>query len=155
VDAVRVVAAVLLASTVAAMPALAAARPVSGPVLLSIDKRAGLRNFLPARMLTGFTYASWSYRGGVLRVDFRNKAGWDAQWRVEPVTGACDAGTQKTYQLDGNKIWWAQQGAEQVAWRCVFGQDGKPLRLEAASATPPAKLAGSGLGIVAASGKRY
>jgi hypothetical protein len=37
----------------------------------------------------------------------------------------------------------------------VFGQDGKPLRLEASSTTPPTKLAGSGLGVVAASATRY
>ena len=135
--------------------AWAASRPLSGSTLLAIDKRAGFRNFLPTRMLAGFTYWRWSDRGGILRVDFRHKAGWMLEWRVQPTTGDCDTGSMKSYQLDGNKVWWAQIGAEQQAWRCVFGLDGKPLRLVAASTTPPTKLAGPGLGIVAASARRY
>ena len=142
----------LLASTA---PAALAARPLSGQVLHSIDRAAGFRNFLPTRMLQGFTYSSWSHRGGVLRVDFRNKAAWDVQWRVEPMTGSCDTGSRQSFQLDGNKVWWAQGATSQFAWRCVFGLDGKPLRLEAVSTTPPTKLAGSGLGVIAASAKRY
>ena len=152
----RKLAVVLLLIAFTASPALAATRPLSGSVLLAIDGRAGFRNFLPTRMLSGFTYSSWSFRSGVLRIDFRNKAGWDVQWRVGPMSaGSCAVGRQKSFQLDGNKVWWAQNAANQFAWRCEFGLDGKPLRLEAASATPPAKLADVGLGIVAASGKRY
>jgi hypothetical protein len=152
---VRKLVVALVAAGLVATPGAAAGRPVSGEALLAIDKRAGFRNFLPTRILSGFQYESWSYRGSVLRVEFRNKAGWTLEWRVEPMTGACDAGKQATYQLDGNKVWWSQNATSQFAWRCVFGQDGKPLRLEAASAIPPAKLAASGLGVVAASGKRY
>jgi hypothetical protein len=62
---------------------------------------------------------------------------------------------QKSFQLAGNKVWWAQDAKGQRAWRCVFAQDGKPLRLTASSATPPTKLADVGLGTVAASAKRY
>jgi hypothetical protein len=144
-----------LVAALAAPASAAAARPVSGAVLLAIDKRAGFRNYLPTRMPSGFTYSSWSYRAGVLRVDFLDKAGSRVQWRVEPTSGACDVGKQASYQLDGNKVWWARNASGQRAWRCVFGQDGKPLRLVAASATPPTKLAPVGLGIVVASGKRY
>jgi hypothetical protein len=135
--------------------ALAATRPVSGSALLTIERSAGFRNFLPTRMLFGFGYDRWSNRGGILRVDFENKAGWQLEWRVQPMLGGCGGGSTKTFQLDGNKVWWAQIGAEQQAWRCVFGLDGKPLRLVAATTTPPSKLADSGLGIVAASAKRY
>jgi len=135
--------------------AWAAARPLSGSTLLAIDARVGFRNFLPTRMLAGFSYSSWSDRGGILRVDFHNKAGWVLEWRVQPTSGDCDAGSTKSFQLDGNKVWWAQIGAEQQAWRCVFGLNGTPLRLVAASITPPTKLAGSGLGVVAASARRY
>ena len=133
----------------------AAARPLSGPALLAIDKRAGFRNFLPTRMLSGFTYAGWSTRGAVIRVDFVNKARQVVEWRVQPMSGTCAAGSTTSYQLDGNKVWWAQIGEEQQAWRCVFALDGKPLRLVAASTTPPSKLSGSGLGVVVASAKRY
>jgi hypothetical protein len=146
---------VLAAALAPAAAAAASARPLSGETLLSIDRSAGFRNFLPTRMLPGFTYTAWSYRSGTLRIAFSNKGGWVVQWKVSPMTGACDAGKQASYQLDGNKVWWAQGTTAQAAWRCVFGQDGKPLRLEASSTTPPSKLAGSGLGVVAASATRY
>jgi hypothetical protein len=145
----------MVAAAVAAAPAVAASRPVSGAALLAIDKRAGFRNYLPTRMLIGFTYASWSKQGNVLTVRFRNKAGRAVVWSVAPMKGACDAGKQKSFQLAGNKVWWAQDAKGQHAWRCVFGQDGKPLRLTASSTTPPTKLADVGLGTVAASARRY
>jgi hypothetical protein len=144
-----------LVATLAPAALAATGRPLSGPTLLAIDGRAGFRNFLPTRMLPGFRDVAWSYRNGVLRIAFRNPAGLVVQWKVAPMTGACDAGKQASYQLDGNKVWWAQTPTSQAAWRCVFGQDGKPLRLEASSTAPPTKLAGSGLGTVAASATRY
>jgi len=151
----RTLALVLVLAAVSAPAALAAVRPVGGETLLAIDGRAGFRNYLPTRMLPGFRYTAWSYRNGVLRIAFSNKAGWVVQWKVAPMSGPCDAGKQASYQLAGNKVWWAQTTASQAAWRCVFGQDGKPLRLEASRTTPSTKLGGSGLGVVAASAKRY
>jgi hypothetical protein len=135
--------------------ALAVSTPIPHNALLAIDGRVVYRNFLPTQMLQGFTYRSWSYKAGALRVEFRNKAGLNLEWRVEPMTGTCDAGKQQSFQLGGNKVWWSQQGAEQVAWRCVFDLVGKPLRLAAASTAPPTKLGASGLGVVVAHAKRY
>jgi hypothetical protein len=105
--------------------------------------------------VSGFTYTGWSHRGGVLRVEFRSKSGLRLEWRVLPMGGTCDAGKQKSFQLGGNKVWWAQAATEQRAWRCVFDQVGKPLRLEAASSAPTTKLAAAGLGVVVAHAKRY
>ncbi len=138
-----------------ALPVAGFARPVPDAALLVIDGKAVNRNFLPTRMLPGYSYASWSYRNGVLGISFRNKAGRTLVWAVAPMTGRCDTGRQASFQLGGNKVWWAQSGGVQRAWRCVFGMDGIPLRLTASSATPPSKLAGVGLGVVAASAKRY
>jgi len=123
---------------------LATAMPVPYHSLLAIDGKMTGRNFLPTTL-----------KGGILRVEFVNKAGLAIEWRVEPMTGNCDTGKQTSFQLNGNKVWWAQQGPVQVSWRCAFDQRGKPLRLAAASTAPTTKLAGSGLGIVAASAKRY
>ena len=135
----------------------AAALPIPHNALLAIDRHMTGRNFLPTRMLPGFTYRSWSYTGGVLYVDFRNKAGEVVEWDVAPLhsTPSCAKGSQRSFQLDGNKVWWAQRPEVQLAWRCVFGQDGVPLLIAASTATPPSKLAPTGLGIVAASAKRY
>ena len=133
----------------------AAALPIPHHALLAIDRKVMYRNFLPTKMLSGFTYYGWWDKGGVLRVDFRNKAGQIVEWRVEPMTGTCDAGKQQSFQLNGNKVWWAENAKEQFSWRCVFDLAGKPVRLEAASSIPSTKLGPSGLGIVAASAKRY
>jgi len=133
----------------------AATFPIPHGPLLAIDRQMIGRNYLPTRMLPGFVYRSWSLRSGVLRVEFVNTGGVRVEWRGQPMTGSCDTGKQKSFQLAGNKVWWAQKGAEQDAWRCVFDQHGKALRLVAASTTPPDKLGASGLGVVAASAKRY
>jgi len=134
---------------------VSAALPVPHGALLAIDRLMTGRSYLPTRMLPGFAYRSWSLKGGTLRVDFVNKSGVAVEWRVEPISGNCDAGKQRSFQLSGNKVWWAQSATEQFSWRCVFDQRGKPLRLEAASRTPPTRLAAAGLGFVAASAKRY
>jgi len=129
--------------------------PIPHDSLLKIDRAVSYRNFLPTQMLQGFTYRGWSYKAGVLRVEFRSKSGLNLEWRVEPMTGTCDAGKQQSFQLGGNKVWWSQQGREQVAWRCAFDLAGKPVRLAAASTAPTTKLGPSGLGVVAAHAKRY
>jgi hypothetical protein len=134
---------------------VAVAMPIPHPALLAIDRAAGYRNFLPTRAIQGFTYDRWSDKGGVLRVDFRNRAGAILEWRVEPISGACDAGKQQSFQLGGNKVWWAQSAGEQFAWRCVFDQAGKSLRLEAATTLAPTKFGPSGLGVIVAHANRH
>jgi hypothetical protein len=137
------------------LAAFAAVLPIPHAALLKIDRAMIGRNYLPTRMIAGFAYRSETATNGILHARFANKAGLVIEWRVLPMTGSCDAGKQTSYQLAGNKVWGATVGGEQRAWRCVFDQRGKPLRLEAASTAPPNKLAGAGLGIVAASAKRY
>jgi hypothetical protein len=136
------------------LAAFTAALPIPHTALLKIDHAAGYRNFLPTRV-QGLAYVGWSHTGGVLRVNFRSKSGVSVQWRVLPMSGSCDAGKQQSFQLGGNKVWWAQGKVEQRAWRCVFDQAGKPVRLEAASSAPADKLAPAGLGIIVAHAKRY
>ena len=94
-------------------------------------------------------------QSGVVRVEFRNRSSVRLEWRVLPMSGNCDTGKQKSFQLGGNKVFWAQNATEQHAWRCVFDQAGKPVRLEAATTAPATRLAPAGLGIVTAHAKRY
>ena len=89
---------------------LAAAVPIPHNALLAIDRQMTGRNYLPTRVV-GFTYSGWSHKNGVLRVDFRNKSGLNFEWRVLPMTGSCDAGKQQSFQVGGNKVWWAQNAA--------------------------------------------
>jgi hypothetical protein len=147
---------VAIAVVAGVLPAAAfAAAPVPRNVVVAVDRNVPIANFMPTRMLAGFKYASWSYKRGVLRMQFRGPAGRTIVWTVQPMTGTCDAGRQKSFQLGGNKVWWAQNGGTQRAWRCTFAADGVPMRMTASSTTPPTKLADVGLGRVVASGKRY
>src|SRR5262249_38794516 len=140
------------------MPLLLAVLPPAFPIphnaLLAIDRAAGYRNYLPTRVV-GFTYSSWSKKGSVVRVDFRNKSGVRLEWRVLPMSGNCDTGKQKSFQLGGNKVFWAQNATEQRAWRCVFDQAGKPVPPRGGATAAANRFAPAGLGIVAAHAKRY
>jgi hypothetical protein len=150
-----IVLAIFLGLAAPAAALAATAQPIPRFSLLEIDRKVGFRNFLPTRPIQGFTYYRWTDKGNVLRVDFRNRAGATVEWRVQPMSGPCDAGKQKSFQLGGNKVWWAQNATEQVAWRCVFDQSGKPLRLAAATSLPQTKFAGVGLGTIVAHANRH
>jgi len=140
--------------------AAAAAQPVPVPVERQIAKRAGIESYTPARMMTGFHYGRWQYVPGELRIWFSNRAHWEVEFVVTPrLTADCAAGRQKTFQLDGNKVYWSQttdpsvDRYQQQAWRCVESPSGRWMRLVAMSPQPPTKLADVGLGIVVASGR--
>jgi hypothetical protein len=150
-----VIVAVLLCLAAPAVAVAAPAQPIPRFSLLEIDRKVGYRNFLPTRPIQGFTYYRWTHKNNVLRVDFRNKAGATVEWRVGPMSGPCDAGKQKSYQLGGNKVWWAQHATEQLAWRCVFDLKGTPLRLAAATSLPATKFGGVGLGTIVAHANRH
>jgi hypothetical protein len=148
----------LLLLTVGVGAALAQPVPVS--VEKQIARRAGLESYTPARMMTGWRYDHWQYVPGELRVWFYNRSHWEVEFVVTPLlTAHCDAGKQKTFQLDGNKVYWSQttdpsvDRYQQQAWRCVRNPSGRWVRLVALSPLPPTKLAGVGLGQVVAAGR--
>ena len=60
------------------------------------------------------------------------------------IARSCATGKQQSFQLDGNKVWWAQDAKASSRGAACSGLDGKPLRLPAASSIPPTKLAASG-----------
>jgi len=110
--------------------------------------------YTPTRMLIGFRFRSWRTGPAAVYERFTNKAGWEITFVAAPLRGTCRAGTIKTFQLDGNKVFWSQTVNEQQAWRCVRNRSGLWVRLVAASPQPPSKLADTGLGRVVASAKR-
>ena len=97
---------------------------------------------------------SWQKSPSNLEITFDNKAGWEIRFIALPTSGSCRTGMEKSFQLDGNKVYWSHTGAEQMAWRCVTGPSGRQVRLVASSPQPPTKFADVGLGRVVASGKR-
>ena len=110
--------------------------------------------YAPTRMLIGFRFRSWRTTPAAVYERFTNRAAWEITFVAAPLRGTCSAGKTKTFQLDGNKVYWSQTRNEQQAWRCVRNRSGLWVRLVAASPQPPTKLADTGLGRVVASAKR-
>jgi hypothetical protein len=136
--------------------AAAATPPVPLHAQRAIEQRAPLYAYVPARVPLGFRYYRWSFanKPATLRIAFRNKAGWEIVFTASP-GAACDgSGKDKSFQLDGNKVYWSQTTTGQQAWRCVVGRNHALIRLTASTTVPPAKFSDSGLGQVAAAGRR-
>ena len=110
--------------------------------------------YAPTRMLIGFRFRSWRPGPATVYERFTNPAGWEITFVAAPLRGLCRSGSTKTFQLDGNRVFWGQTFNEQQAWRCIRTRSGLWVRLAAASPQPPSKLADSGLGRVVASAKR-
>jgi hypothetical protein len=110
--------------------------------------------YVPTRTAVGFHYVSWQKSPANLELTFDNKVGWEIRFIVLPASGSCRTGMEKSFQLDGNKVYWSHTGAEQMAWRCVTAPSGKQVRLVASSPQPSTKFADVGLGRVVASGRR-
>jgi hypothetical protein len=118
------------------------------PVQHQIAQKAPLVAYVPARLGIGWHYERWTHQGA-LRIYFSNKAGREIVFVASPFKGNCRAGMTKSFQLDGNKVYWSQTATEQQAWRCVNG-----MKLVATTSLPPNRFADVGLGIMAASGHR-
>src|SRR5262245_6808990 len=144
--------------------AAAAASAATAPVVplrsqLAIKHRTNLYAFVPTRVGFGFRYYAWKFQPGTqptLRIWFRHKTqrNWEIMFTAAPQKGPCANGKEKSFQLDGNKVYWSHTTEQQQSWRCVSSPvNGKQIRLTAASLLPPTKFADSGLGRIVASGR--
>lgn len=150
---------VLLALSAGSAFAFMPSHPVPASVEKQIAKRAGLESYSPARMMTGWHYQRWQYVPGELRIWFANRSNWPVKFDVTPLLAkTCAAGKQQTFQLAGNKVYWSQStdpslDYQQQAWRCVKSPSGRWMRIVVSSTVSATKLAGVGLGSVAAAGR--
>lgn len=144
----------LFAGFAVASVAAAAAPTVPVRSQQAIKQRTKLYAYVPARVPLGFRYYRWSFtpKPAALRLVFRNKAGWEIAFVASPQAGCAGAGKERSFQLDGNKVYWSHTATEQQAWRCVVGRNHKPIRLTASTTVPPTKFADTGVGQVAAAG---
>jgi hypothetical protein len=146
--------ALLVCGAVAASASAASAPVVPEHSQHAIKKRTNLYAFVPTRIDSRMRYYRWAFQPGAkpaLRIWFRHKdnPNWQITFVASPQTGPCATGKEKSFQLDGNKVYWSHTANEQQAWRCVG-----TVRLTVATPLPPTKFSDSGLGIVAASGHR-
>ena len=149
-----VVAAGVLFAGFAATSAAASAPTVPLHAQQAIKQRTALYAYVPARVPLGFRYYRWTFtsKPAALRIAFRNKAGWEISFVASAQAACAGAGKEKSFQLDGNKVYWSHTAAEQQAWRCVVGRTRALIRLTASTTVPPTKFSDSGLGQVAAAG---
>ena len=105
-------------------------------------------------MAVGFRYVSWQKSPSNVEITFDNKAGWEIRFIALRPSGSCRTGMEKSFQLDGNKVYWSHTGAEQRPGAASPARQGRQVRLVASSPQPPTKFADVGLGRVVASGKR-
>jgi hypothetical protein len=125
----------------------------------AIKKRTNLYAFVPTRVGFGYRYYAWKFQPGAkpaLRISFRNRLqkSREITFVVSPQAGPCAQGKQKSFQLDGNQVYWAQRAAGQEAWRCVASPvNGKPIRLAATTPMSTRTFADVGLGRIVASGR--
>jgi len=118
-----IVSGTLFAGFAVAAVAAASAPPVPVHSQQAIKQRTKLYAYVPARVPLGFRYYRWSFtpKPAALRIAFRNKAGWEIAFVASPQAGCAGAGNEKSFQLDGNKVYWSHTATEQQAWRCVVG----------------------------------
>ena len=123
-----------------------------------IEQRAGPLAYVPTRAPFGYRYLSYRWDAGPKRLTIRlhdkHYAPSDAN-RTLAVTverfggtlASCGDGNEKSYQVDGNKVW---SSGDNLAWRCVRGAQGRIVKILASGGKYPAV----GLAIIAASVKR-
>lgn len=146
----------LLVGGIAAASASAATAPV-----VPRHSQTALRHklpslaYVPTRVGFGFRYYRWATTTRpALRIWLRDKAKREITFVATFQKGACAAGREKTFQIDGNKVYWSHTADEQQAWRCVKGANGRLVRLTVATPIPPTRFAEVGIGRIAASGQR-
>jgi len=146
-----VVAVLLAATLVATASAAAPVVPVSSQHALK--KKLPALAYVPTRVGFGFRYYRWATTTRpALRIWFRDKAAREITFVATFQKGACATGKEKSFQLDGNKVYWSHTRNEQQAWRCLV-RTGRTVRLTVATSIPPTKFADVGIGRIAASGR--
>jgi len=120
---------------------------------LALKKKLPSLAYVPTRVGSGFRYYKWATTTRpTLRIWFRDKAAREITFIATFQAGACAAGKEKTFQLDGNKVYWSHTANEQQAWRCLV-RNRRTVRLTVATSIPPTKFADVGIGRIAASGR--
>ena len=123
-----------------------------------LERRAGPLAYAPTRAPFGYRYLSYSWDSAAKRLTVRlhdkhyaasnaNRTVAVTVYWFNGTAVRCGDGNEKSYQVDGNRVFSA--GGD-VAWRCVRGSNSRLVKIVAAGKNMPA----STLAIVASSVKR-
>ncbi|HEX4525730.1 MAG TPA: hypothetical protein VH108_03220 [Gaiellaceae bacterium] len=120
-----------------------------------IAKRSPQLAYVPTRIAApSFKYVGYKASAAMVSETFAQTPNRKIVFTAIPYSAPCADGKQKTFQLSGNKVYWAQLDNTQMAWRCVTGPAGHQVRLAASSTLPMTQFAGVGLGTIVASALR-
>jgi len=110
---------------------------------------------VPTRIAApSFRYSGFKASAASVSEIFANPACHTIVFSAVPYAAPCAEGKKKSFQLAGNKVYWAQLDNTQTAWRCVTGPAGRQVRLAASTTLQPDRFADVGLGTVVASALR-
>lgn len=143
----RGLAPIVLVAVLAAPASVAATQPLMPTFVQQLVKRkTGPLAYAPTRAPFRYRYESFTWESTVLTIRlldrrYENASRHRVTFTARRFSGDCAAGKLKTFQLDGNRVYW--DGT--VAWRCVRG-----VKLSASGPNLP----GVALGQVVASVKR-
>ena len=148
-------------NTVVAVLALAgtasAAKTSMVPLFVQnlIAKRSPQLAYVPTRIAApSFKYVGYKASGTIVSETFAQTPKRTIVFTAIPYSAPCAEGKQTSFQLSGNKVYWAQLDNTQMAWRCVTDRTGRQLRLAASSTLSPGQWAPVGLGTIVASALR-
>jgi hypothetical protein len=147
----------LIASVLAVAGIASAAKTSMVPLFVQnlIAKRSPQLAYVPTRIAApSFKYVSFKASAAIVSETFAQTPKRKIVFTAIPYSAPCADGKQKTFQLSGNKVYWAQLDNTQMAWRCVTGPSGHQLRLAASTTLGLAQFAGVGLGTIVASALR-
>ena len=120
-----------------------------------IAKRSPQLAYVPTRIAApSFKYAGYKASAAIVSETFAQTPRRKILFTALPYSAPCAEGKHKSFQLSGNKVYWAQLDNTQMAWRCVTGPTGHQVRLAASTTLGLTQFAPVGLGTIVASALR-
>jgi hypothetical protein len=111
--------------------------------------------YVPTRIAApSFKYVGFKASAAIVSETFAQTPKRKIVFTAIPYSAPCAEGKRTSFQLSGNKVYWAQLDNTQMAWRCVTGPGGRQVRLAASSTLSPDQFSKEGLGIIVASALR-
>jgi hypothetical protein len=120
-----------------------------------IAKRSPQLAYVPTRIaVPSFKYVGFKASAAIVSETFAQTPKRKILFTAIPYSAPCAEGKRTSFQLSGNKVYWAQLDNTQMAWRCVTDPTGRQLRLAASTTLGLTQFANVGLGAIVASALR-